>query len=76
MHQDEAVRERERQGPEVDAYLDGSDVGRLVGPDDGELLNRDVRRREARSRKVGRLELGERLLIEVGLELLEDIRKF
>lgn len=62
--------------PEADTHLESADVGRLVGRDGGELLDGDVRRREARIGKVGRLELGQRLLIETRLELLEDMREF
>lgn len=51
-------------------------MGRLVELDGGELLNGDLRRTEACSGKVGRLELGQRLRIEAGLQLLEDMGEF
>lgn len=57
--------------PEADAHPDGGDVGRLIGPNGGELLNGDARRGEARIGEVRWLKLGERLLIEICLELLE-----
>lgn len=55
--------------------LESLEVGRLVGPDGGELLDGDSRRSEARVSEVGGLELAERLRIELGLERLEHVRE-
>jgi len=65
-----------KESPEASAHLESGDVGRLIGLDGHELLDGDVRRTEARSGKVGRLELGQCFLIELGFELLEHMREF
>ena len=48
----------------------------LVGLDGGELLNGNVRGREARSEEVSRLEFGQRLRIELCLETFEGTSEF
>jgi hypothetical protein len=48
-------------------------VGRLIALDHGELLGRDRGAREAGAGEVGLLERRERLRVELGLELLEDV---
>lgn len=70
LQRNEAIRE-ENVSPEADAYPESVDVGRLVGSNGGELLDGDARRSEARTGEVRWLELGERLLIEICLKLLE-----
>lgn len=62
--------------PEANTHLESAGVGRLVGRDGGELLDGNVRRSEVCIGEVGRLELGQRLLIETRLELLEDMGEF
>ena len=55
------------------SYLENDGVGGLILLDVEELLNSQVGAGEACSNKVGLLELGNCLLIEGRLELLEDI---
>lgn len=76
LKRNEAIRERQNGSPEADAHPESGDVSRLVGRDGGELLGGDARRSEARIGKVRWLELGERLLIKIGLELLEQLREY
>jgi hypothetical protein len=76
LRRNEAISDRKNVSAEADAHLESLEVGRLVGPDGGELLDGNSRRSEARVSEVGGLELAERLRIELGLERLEHVREF
>ena len=57
-------------------FLDGGHMDGLVDLDDRDLGDGDVGRRETGAEKVGRLEFGQALRVELGLEVLEDEGKF
>ena len=60
----------------LNTYLDGSDMGSLVGLDDRDLLNSNIGRPETSIREVGRLECAQCLFVEFCLELFENGSKF
>ena len=59
----------------MNTYLNGRKMRALISTDRCELLNGQIGVREARGSKVGRLELGEGLRVELALEILEDTSK-
>lgn len=59
----------------VDDRLERASVCCLIALDRCELLRREVGVGETSGGEVGRLELLQRLLVELGLQLLENVRK-
>ena len=71
---DERRRLLTKAGAE-ETNLENSGVGGLVTSNDGELIGNQLGIKEARGSEVGRLELLQRLSVELGFQLLEDMSK-
>jgi hypothetical protein len=63
---------KDEDGRITNTYLECGDMGTLVDLDGCDLLDGGIRGCETSIGKVGRLEFGQRLLVEFRLETLED----